>query len=244
MDFSIANMIDASAFFGAGVCMGTGAIGAAIGEGYTAGEAVNAISQQPSVSQNILKTMLISMAVAESSSIFALVVAIILVFSDFTSGNLYTATALISAGLCMGIGAFGSGIGSGFPGGTACKGIGRNPKVSNQIVTNMLIGQAVSQTPAIFSMLVTFILIYKSYSLEITITYISAILGAGLSMAFGAIGPGIGGGIAAAYSTEGVSKNPALSNVLTRLMLIGQAVSQSTSVYALVVSFVLLFIVK
>jgi F-type H+-transporting ATPase subunit c len=240
---NIAQLIDASAFFGAGICMGTGAIGAAIGEGYAAGSAVNSIAKQPAVSGEIVKTMLVSMAIAESASIFALVVAILLIFQNFTSGNLYTAVALISSGISMGIGAFGAGVGSGFPGGTACIGIARNPRVAGAINTNMLIGQAVAQTPAIFAMLVSFILMFKSYPSVIKLPYIAAILGAGLSMGFGAVGPGIGGGIAAAASAEGVSKNPSISNILTRTMLIGQAVSQSTAVYALVIAFVLLFVV-
>ena len=239
----IKSIIDASAYFGAGLCMGTGAVGAAIGEGYAAGEAVEGISKQPAASGEILKTMLVSMAIAESASIFALVVAILLIFQKF-SGNLYDAVGLISAGISMGVGACGAGVGSGFPGGTACMGISRNPKAASQITTNMLIGQAVAQTPAIFAMLVSFILMYKSYPSHLTITYLCAILGAGICMGFGAIGPGIGGGLAAAYAAEGVAKNPLLSNVLTRIMLIGQAVSQSTSVYALVVAFVLLFVVK
>jgi ATP synthase F0 subunit c len=241
---NIAQVIDASAFFSAGICMGTGAVGAAIGEGYAAGSAVNSISVQPKASGEILKTMLVSMAIAESASIFALVVSILLLFQDFTKGNLYTAVALLSSGISMGIGAFGAGVGSGFPGGTACIGIARNPRAAGSISTNMLVGQAVAQTPAIFAMLVSFILMYKSYMPVITITYMCAILGAGISMGFGAIGPGIGGGLAAASAAEGVSKNPEVSNVLTRIMLIGQAVSQSTSVYALVISFVLLFVVK
>jgi len=240
---NIAQVIDASAFFGAGICMGTGAIGAAIGEGYAAGSAVNSIAKQPAISGEIVKTMLVSMAIAESASIFALVVAILLIFQNFTSGNIYTAIALISSGISMGIGAFGAGVGSGFPGGTACVGIARNPRAAGQITTNMLIGQAVAQTPAIFAMLVSFILMFKSYPSAFKITYLSAILGAGISMGFGAIGPGVGGGIAAAFSAEGTAKNPAFSNILTRTMLIGQAVSQSTSVYALVIAFVLLFVV-
>ena len=52
-------------------------------------------------------------------------------------------------------GAIGSGIGSGFPGGEACTGIARQPQVTSQLTTNMLIGSAVCQTPAIFSMVVS-----------------------------------------------------------------------------------------
>ena len=68
--------------------MGFGAIGAAIGEGYTAAQANEAISEKPDSSGDLIKTMLVGQAVAESASIFALVVAILLIFSDFPGAGI------------------------------------------------------------------------------------------------------------------------------------------------------------
>ena len=110
-------VVTLSAFTGAGVAMGLGAIGAAIGEGYTAGEANTAISRNPEISGDIFKNMLVGQAVAESASIFALVIAVLMLFLDVPTDNLLKGAALFGAGLCMGFGAVGSGVGSGFPGG-------------------------------------------------------------------------------------------------------------------------------
>jgi len=75
-----------------------------------------------------------------------------------------------------------------------------------------------------------------------TIISAVALLGAGISMGFGAIGPGIGEGFAAGKACEGISRRPEESGLLTRTMLIGQAVSESTGIYALVIAFILIFI--
>ena len=75
-----------------------------------------------------------------------------------------------------------------------------------------------------------------------TIISAVALLGAGIAMGFGAIGPGIGEGFAAGKACEGISRRPEESGLLTRTMLIGQAVSESTGIYALVIAFILIFI--
>jgi F-type H+-transporting ATPase subunit c len=68
-------------------------------------------------------------------------------------------------------------------------------------------------------------------------------LGAGICMGIGAIGPGIGEGYAAGKACEGIGKNPEAANLLTRTMLVGQAVSESTGIYSLVISLLLIFVI-
>ena len=71
----------------------------------------------------------------------------------------------------------------------------------------------------------------------------AALLGAGMCMGFGAIGPGIGEGFAAGKACEGISRRPEEYSNLFRTMLIGQAVSESTGIYSLVIALVLIFVV-
>jgi F-type H+-transporting ATPase subunit c len=71
----------------------------------------------------------------------------------------------------------------------------------------------------------------------------AAFLGAGISMGIGAIGPGVGEGMAAAKACEAIGKNPKEAGLLTRTMLVGQAVSESTGIYSLVIALLLLFVV-
>lgn len=68
----------------------------------------------------------------------------------------------------------------------------------------------------------------------------ASFIGAGLAMGFGAIGPGIGQGFAAGKACEAIGRSPENSNLLTRTMLLGQAVSETTGIYAFVISLLLL----
>jgi F-type H+-transporting ATPase subunit c len=71
----------------------------------------------------------------------------------------------------------------------------------------------------------------------------AALVGAGICMGFGAIGPGIGEGFAAGKACESIGRSPENAGLLTRTMLIGQAVSESTGIYSLVVALLMLFLV-
>ena len=221
--------------------MGLGAIGAAIGEGYTAAQANVAVSRDPENSGEIFKNMLVGQAVAESASIFALVIAILLLFLDVPVPTLLKAAALFGAGISMGFGAIGSGIGSGYPGGQACAGIARQPAAASQLTTNMLIGAAVCQTPAIFSMVVALMLMFINFGNAPLYPTWAAYLGAGISMGLAAIGSGYGGGLAAGASCEGIARQPKTATNVTTIMLVGQAVSQTPSIFGLLVAFILMF---
>jgi len=241
MIFDANTAIKLASFAGAGMCIGLGAIGAALGEGYTAGMANEGLSRRPEQSGDIVKNMLVGQAIAESAAIFALVVAILLLFVKTGSVNMLKASALLGSGICMGLGAIGSGIGSGYPGGQACLGLSRQPMIANRLTTNMLIGSAVCQTPAIFSMVVALMLLFMDFgNLPLTPTW-AAFLGAGVSTGLAAIGSGAGGGMAAGASCEGIARQPETFSQVSTTMLVGQAVSQTPSIFGLLVSFILIF---
>src|SRR6056297_2382481 len=241
MTFDIDIWIQVAAFTGGGLAMGFGAIGAAIGEGFTASEANIAISRNPQMSGDIFKGMLVGQAIAESAAIFALVVAMLLLFTNFSGQSVVAVCVILAAGLSMGLGAIGSGIGSGFPAGEACAGMSRQPAMSGQLTTNMLIGSAVCQTPAIFSLVVSFILIYSNFSGQPVSPTWAALLGGGFAVGFGAIGSGLGGGLVAQTSCEGIARQPDNASILTNIMLLGQALSQTTAIFGLLISCLLIF---
>jgi F-type H+-transporting ATPase subunit c len=80
MDMAQAIMVAGSAI-GAGLAVMTG-IGAGIGQGYAAGKASEAVGNQPEAKGDIMSTLLLGDAIAESSAIYGLVIAIILVFAN------------------------------------------------------------------------------------------------------------------------------------------------------------------
>ncbi len=68
-------------------------------------------------------------------------------------------------------------------------------------------------------------------------------LGAAISMGLGAIGPALGEGYAAGKALEAIGRRPEEAGLLTRTMLVGQAVTESTGIYSLVIALLLLFVV-
>ena len=73
--------IEAVRLLAAGLCMGLGAIGPGIGEGIVAGKAMEAMGRNPEVEESIFPKMIVSMAICESTAIYALVVTLIILFA-------------------------------------------------------------------------------------------------------------------------------------------------------------------
>jgi F-type H+-transporting ATPase subunit c len=67
---------------------------------------------------------------------------------------------LLAAGLAIGLGAIGPGVGIGILALGALQAIGRNPEASGQIQTNMFIGIAFAEAVAIYALVVALILLF------------------------------------------------------------------------------------
>ena len=66
-------------------------------------------------------------------------------------------------------------------------------------------------------------------------------LGAALCMGIGAIGPAIGEGIAVSKALEGMARQPEMASTLRTNMILGCAITETTGIYSLVVSLLLMF---
>ena len=73
-------LILACCALGAGICMGIGAIGPGIGEGNAVSKACEAIGRQPESKSAVTSTMIMGCAISETTGIYALVIAIMLIF--------------------------------------------------------------------------------------------------------------------------------------------------------------------
>ncbi|MBR2650925.1 MAG: ATP synthase F0 subunit C [Clostridia bacterium] len=66
-------------------------------------------------------------------------------------------------------------------------------------------------------------------------------LGAALCMGIGAIGPAIGEGNAVGKALEGMARQPEMASTLRTNMILGCAVTETTGIYSLVISLLLIF---
>lgn len=74
-------LVLACSAIGAGLAMIAG-IGPGIGQGFAAGKGAEAVGRQPEAQGDIIKTMLLGAAVAETTGIYGLVIALILLFAN------------------------------------------------------------------------------------------------------------------------------------------------------------------
>lgn len=74
-------LVLAASAIGAGIAMVAG-IGPGIGQGFAAGKGAEAVGRQPEAQGEIIRTMLLGAAIAETTGIYALVIALILLFAN------------------------------------------------------------------------------------------------------------------------------------------------------------------
>jgi F-type H+-transporting ATPase subunit c len=70
------------------------------------------------------------------------------------------------------------------------------------------------------------------------------LLGAGLAIGLGAIGPGIGIGILMMGALQAMGRNPDASSNIQTNMILGVAFAEAIAIYALVVALILMFVVS
>ena len=73
-------IIKAACAIGAGLCMGIGAIGPALGEGNAVGKALDGMARQPEMANTLRTNMILGCAITETTGIYSLVVALVLLF--------------------------------------------------------------------------------------------------------------------------------------------------------------------
>ena len=75
-------LIAAVSIVTAGLTIAIGSIGPALAEGRAASQALQALAQQPDASDTITRTLFVSLAMIESTAIYAFVVSMILLFAN------------------------------------------------------------------------------------------------------------------------------------------------------------------
>ena len=80
MEFN-AYFLKAACAIGAGLCMGIGAIGPAIGEGNAVSKALEGMARQPEAARNLRTNMILGCAITETTGIYSLLIAFLILFA-------------------------------------------------------------------------------------------------------------------------------------------------------------------
>ena len=73
--------LDAFKALAAGLCMGIGSIGPAIGEGNAVGKALEGMARQPEVASTLRTNMILGCAITETTGIYSLLIAFLILFA-------------------------------------------------------------------------------------------------------------------------------------------------------------------
>lgn len=76
------SLIGMISIFTAGITIGIGAIGPALGEGRAVAQALASIAQQPDETNTITRILFVGLAMIESTAIYCFVVSMILLFAN------------------------------------------------------------------------------------------------------------------------------------------------------------------
>jgi len=76
---------------------------------------------------------------------------------------------------------------------------------------------------------------------ELTLIAVTSIITAGLTMAIGGLGPALGEARALAQALSAIAQQPDEANTITRTLFVGMAMVESTAIYSLVISMILVF---
>ena len=159
---TIETMRDSLRLIAAGLCIGLGSIGPAIGLAYFSEAACKGIGINRAAYRSIFSFTLISQAIIETPIIFALIVSVSLLFLVPTMAheNMLDGITLLAAGLCTGIGTLGPGISSGRTATEACKQISYNPELYGTLSRISMFAQGLIETSAIYTVLISFLLLF------------------------------------------------------------------------------------
>lgn len=211
-----------------------------IGEGMTSLAALNALTLQPSAENEISKTFILGMALVETAAVIGLTIALMLLSPLQNVENLayiHYAEIGIAFAICLSGGIIG--IASSFPAQYACRSVARQPFFAQKIQGLMLLTQSLMQTPIIFAFIVA-LFIKNQMHIAVTMGGSLRLMGSGLCIGLGSIGPSIGLALFSKQVCESVSINRKAYQQLLSFTLISEALIESPLIFALLVSLLLL----
>lgn len=200
------------------------------------------IARQPFFSRQIMRFMMISLSLLQTPIIFGFIIALSIQSQATSITTIRDCFRLIASGVCIGLGSIGPAIGLSLFSQKACEGLGINRRAYTQIFSFTLISQAIIETPIIFALLISASLLFLIPSMpqENMLDGI-AFLAAGLCTGIGTIGPGISSGVTARAACQQIIYNPETHGTLSRVSMFAQGLIESSAIYAMLISFLLLF---
>jgi len=226
-------------YFTLAIVVGLTAIGVGLGQGYATIGALHAMHIQPQARPDILRLLVLGLALIETAAIIGVTVALFLFFNiapqSLTFEGGLAELGIISA---MSLSGFTIGLLSALPVRESCLALARQPFFGQKIMRFMLIVLSILQTPIIFSFIIS-IYIKDQISLLTTFPDSLRLLGAGLSIGLGSLGPAIGLALFAKKACQSIGINRSAYTSLVSFSFISQAMIETPIVFSMIIALLL-----
>lgn len=141
-------------FIASGIAIGLGSIGSAYGSGIFTGQACKSLGLNKNIYSKMVSFTIISQVIIETPVILAMLISFLLLRLAVTPITTIQGIIYLAASLTIGMGAIGSGIGSGLTASKACNQIALNSSQYNFISRLTIFAQSIIDTSAIYAFII------------------------------------------------------------------------------------------
>lgn len=199
--------------------------------------ALIATARQPFFSREILRLMLITISIMQTSALLGFIVSILIKNRIADSVFWSEGISLLASGIAFGCGSIGPLVGLSLFAGAACSTVGKNRQVYGNIVSFTFICQGLIEAPILFSLVVALIILSGAQPNSM------ACLAAACTIALSTFGPGIASGRIASSACKAIGQQPNAYAAISRTSLLAQTLIDTSPIYGLIISLALLFFV-
>lgn len=218
------------------------AIGISIGQSIIGRTAAVAIDIQPDAQADIRSIMLLGMSLMELAAIVGtLVAARMFMSTQYHPPTIYFSLAEFGTACAACFTGFVLSIASSFPAKSALMTVARQPLIAARITRLALVSLAIMQTPLVFAFVITLFIQNQAEALT-SVAGSLRLIGAGLSIGLGTLGPIIGLAIVGNSACKAIGQNRAAYKSVMFSTIVGQAFVETAVVFALMISFFSLFL--
>jgi len=201
-------------------------------------ESVLAVARQPFFQDKITNMMLITMSLVQSPLVFGFILVLLIHLQAGNVSSINDGLKLFSTTFCLGLGSIGPALGQGIFAKSACRSLGTNRDAYKRIITFSLLSQSIIETPIIFSLLASFLMLTSSTPSDLKII---GFIMTGICMGLCNLMSGISSGRTSAAACTQIGLNHGNSALISRMSLLAQGLIDTFAIYGLLVGILLIF---
>lgn len=225
---------------GISLAIGIAAAATSIASSFVVSAATKSISRQPFFAQKIITLMLLSQSIIEAPIVFAFIISLLIRGNFSPSLEMIGGIKHLAIGILMALGSIGPSIGQGLFAYAACTSVGKNRRAYDKIFPFALLSEAVIETPMIFCLLLSLIILYIPTVPTQEILQGTSIFTAAFTLGIGSMGTAIGIGHVASRSCYQIAQEPNNYSIIVRTTLLVEAFIESAVIYAMIIALLLI----